>query len=98
MNTWICPGCGTELKVGVNGCPKCSKPTRRKKRPKKKEAPKSWEQDSTYDGVSLPDDDFDYDEFVAREFGKAPHRKVPIQWYWWVTAIVLLFIVIFVFI
>ena len=23
----------------------------------------------TYDGLDLPDDEFDYDEFVAREFG-----------------------------
>jgi len=23
----------------------------------------------TYDGLDLPDDEFDYDDFVAREFG-----------------------------
>ena len=57
---------------------------------KEKVARRSWEQDSDYDGLDLPDEDFDYDDFVAREFGKAPHRKVPIKWYWWVTAILLL--------
>ena len=52
-------------------------------------ARKSWEQDSDSDGLDLPDEDFDYDEFVAREFGKLPHRKVPIKWYWWMTAVLL---------
>jgi hypothetical protein len=89
VDKWICPGCGAELRVGVSGCPKCSKPPQRKKR-KKKVARRSWEQGSDYDGLDLPDEDFDYDDFVAREFGKAPHRKVPIKWYWWVTAIFLL--------
>ena len=30
----------------------------------------------TYDGLDLPgeDDDFDYDEFIAREFGEGPKR------------------------
>ena len=88
-DTWICPGCGAELRVGVSGCPKCSKPPRRKKR-KQKVARRSWEQDSDGDGLDLPDEDFDYDDFVAREFGKAPHRKVPIKWYWWVTALLLM--------
>lgn len=40
--------------------------------------------------MNLPDDDFDYDEFIAREFGKAPHRTLGIKWYWWVLAVVLL--------
>jgi hypothetical protein len=88
---WICPGCGAELRVGVKGCPSCSKPRRRQRR--KASAGKvrrSWEQDPADDGLDLPDADFDYEDFVAREFGRAPHRRVPIQWYWWLTAVVLL--------
>ncbi|BCX49684.1 hypothetical protein HAHE_35920 [Haloferula helveola] len=88
---WICPGCGAELRVGRKGCPNCSKPPKRKRRKAKvRQERKSWEQDSSYDGLDLPDEDFDYDEFVNREFGNAPHRRVPIQWYWWVVAILLL--------
>lgn len=43
-------------------------------------------------GKSKPqtDDDFDYEEFVAREFGKAPHQALGIKWYWWLLAIVVL--------
>ena len=47
-----------------------------------------------YDALDLPDEDFDYDEFVAKEFGHKPHRKIGIKWYWWVTAIVLLVLIV----
>ena len=79
-DTWICPGCGRELKVGVPGCPECQpKPKQRKKR-QTKPAPRSWEQDETYDGLDLPDEDFDYDEFVEREVDPRPHKRVGVAW------------------
>jgi hypothetical protein len=81
---YICPFCGSEVAVGKN-CPGCAKKSKKPK-PKKK----SWEQDSTHDGLGLPDDDFDYDDFIAREFGKAPHKKTGLKWYWWVLAVLLL--------
>jgi len=43
-----------------------------------------------YDGLDLPDDDFDYDEFVAREFGHLPHKKTGVKWYWWLLGVVIL--------
>jgi hypothetical protein len=45
--------------------------------------------------LDLPDEAFDYDEFVAREFGKAPHRALGLRWYWWGLAVVLLLGMIF---
>lgn len=91
-DTWICPGCGLELKVGISGCPKCRPKPKRRKKPKAKQARQSWEQDPSYDGLDLPDEDFDYDEYVAREFGNQPHKKLGIAWYWWVTGMVLLIV------
>jgi hypothetical protein len=43
----------------------------------------------TYGGLDLPDDEFDYDEFVREEFGGSakPRRMSAI---WWITGIVLL--------
>lgn len=49
-----------------------------------------WKEDSeVYDGLDLPAEDFDYDEFVKEEFGDGPksHGIKPI---WWITALVLL--------
>ena len=48
------------------------------------------EHDEIYDGLDLPDDDFDYDEFVAREFGHVPHKKIGVKWYWWLLGVVVL--------
>ena len=82
---YICPYCGSEVRVGGT-CRGCAKKAGKRRNSKKH----SWEQDASHDGTDLPDEDFDYDEFVAREFGKTPHRLIGIQWYWWLLAAALL--------
>jgi len=67
-------------------CETCAK----KNKPAAAKANRSWEQDKIYDGLDLPDDDFDYDEFVAREFGHLPHKKIGVKWYWWLLGVVIL--------
>ena len=86
---YLCPFCESDVRVGTR-CVKCDKLAKARKPLKK-----SWEQDSTEDGLDLPDEAFDYDEFVAREFGKAPHRALGLRWYWWGLAVVLLLGMIF---
>ena len=91
---YICPGCGDEVPVGPDGCPKCTRKPKAKAKPKRKPAPKPWEQDEAHDGLDLdlPEDDtFDYDKFVADEFG-GPRRRSKKEWLWWVTAIILLIV------
>ena len=94
VDMWICPDCGTEVEVGARGCPRCLEQHRRG-RQARRQARRSWERDSIYDGLDLPGEDgFDYDEFVAREFGRRPHRRIGIAWYWWLTGLVLLIAVV----
>lgn len=62
----------------------------RKIKPALAKVKRSWEQDQMYDGLDLPDEDFDYDEFVAREFGHVPHKQLGVKWYWWWVGVVLL--------
>lgn len=88
VETYICPGCGSELRIGTRGCPKCNARARRKRA--RVAAQKGWEQSRSSDGLDLPDEDFDYQSFVSLELGKPPHRKIGIRWYWWLTAAVLL--------
>lgn len=93
---FICPGCGAEIRVGSKGCPKCTRPPRREK----PTAAKSWEHDEVYDGLDLDlpeDDSYDYDDFVAREFG-GPEKRSRKQWLWWGTAAVLLIVLAFLWI
>lgn len=85
---YLCPGCDQNVPVGQN-CPRCAKPAKSKKTASARER-KSWEQDSAYDGTDIPDDDFDYDEFIAKEFGKNPIRKSGLAWYWYLVAVFLI--------
>lgn len=76
---YACPQCGGEVRVGSRGCQKCSG--------------KPWEQEEYLDGLDLPDaEEFDYDDFVKREFGSGPSRLKPagLAWKWWITAVLLL--------
>ncbi len=79
--SYICPFCESEVRVGTL-CAKCKKADAKSKKGKR-----SWEQDESSDGLDLPDEDFDYNDFVAREFGSAPHRQSGQKWYWWLLAI-----------
>ncbi len=79
---YVCPTCDHEARVG-RPCPSCVK---KSGKPKKR----SWEQDPAAECLDLPDGDFNYDDFVAREFGKSPHRTLGIKWYWWALGVLLL--------
>lgn len=81
---YLCPTCDQDVAVGKS-CPRCTK-----KSPSASRERKSWEQDETTDGLDLPDEDFDYDDFIAREFGGAPHRQTGIAWYWYLAAVLVL--------
>ncbi len=67
-------------------CEGCSK----NQKPAPAKAKRSWEQDKLYDGLDLPDEDFNYDEFVAKKFGYLPHKKIGVKLYWWILGIFLL--------
>src|SRR5438034_7624428 len=65
----VCPVCGEKVPRGALACPECGA-----------DHSSGWREDAaTYDGVELPDDDFNYDAFVKREFGagaKPPRLKM----------------------
>ena len=78
-----CPACGEWVPRGAVACDDCGAC-----------AKSGWKENSeVYDGVDLPDDedDFDYNEFVSREFGSSkPGRAMNREVFWrWVAAIVL---------
>ena len=70
-------------------CPGCApKRQRRRKRLKKVASSrrKDWNQDAISEGLGIPDEEFDYEDFIQREFASKPHRRIGIKWYWWATA------------
>ena len=71
----FCPVCGEDVPRGALACPQCGA-----------DHNSGWREDAdTYDGVDLPDDDFNYEEFVKKEFGSS--RRSGTKTVWWITAI-----------
>lgn len=76
-----CPECGADVHPNAGGCRECG-------------ATKEngiWVRSDSYDGVDLPDDDFDYDDFVRREFGDdSPANWSGKRLFWWIVAVITL--------
>ena len=72
----ICPVCGEEVPRGAKACPECGA-----------DELSGWREDADETGgLDLPDEEFDYDEFVKKEFGKEV-RPPGIGWLWWAAAV-----------
>ena len=73
-----CGHCGTAIPPDASACPECGAAE-----------DTGWEDDYSSD-LGLLDEDFDYDEFVEREFGKSDNPNVVPQglhWFWWLVGI-----------
>jgi hypothetical protein len=75
----ICPNCGAEVPPNARACPACGADEKT-----------GWSDETRADGLNLPDESFDYDEFVDREFGKKRVLPFGISWFWWAVAVALL--------
>ncbi len=74
----VCPVCGQGVPSAAVACPECGS-----------DYNSGWRGAETYDGLDLPDEDFNYDEFVCKEFG--PSFKPPgIKTIWWITALLVI--------
>lgn len=99
--SYICPSCGSEVVVGIP-CALCAKAnpppdssgSRTGKRGRKRSqraGRRGWEQTEGSEWLDLPDEAFDYDDFIAQELGnKGRGDVIRIRWYWWVTAVLLI--------
>jgi uncharacterized membrane protein YvbJ len=77
-----CPNCHAELPPRARACPECGA-----------DEQTGWSEKARSDDLGIPDDSFDYDEFIDREFqGKAPKRKMQIFW----TAVAVLVLILFI--
>ena len=72
----ICANCGAEVPSGAKACPECGS-----------DEQTGWSAEAHYDHLNLPDENFDYDDFVKREM--AGERAIPrgVHWFWWLVAI-----------
>ena len=74
----VCPVCGEDVPPAALACPECGA-----------DHDSGWQENAdVYDAVDLPDEDFDYQEFVKQEFGSSD--KPAIKRIWWITALILI--------
>jgi len=82
----VCPVCGEDVPRNSLACPECGA-----------DHNSGWRVDAdTYDGLDLPDEHFNYDEVIRREFGAAPKRR-GLKTVWWIAAIVLIIVFIVIY-
>jgi hypothetical protein len=85
MNPEVCPCCGAEVPPDAKACPECGA-----------DEETGWSEESRAAGLDLPDENFDYEDFVKRELGGGKKNPMPhgIHWFWWVVAILSLVAII----
>lgn len=67
----VCPVCGEDVPRSALACPECGA-----------DHTSGWREDAeAYDAVDLPDEGFNYEEFVQQEFYSS--RKPAIKKVWW---------------
>jgi hypothetical protein len=82
----VCPNCGSHIPRKAKCCPECGADDKT-----------GWSEESYAPDPELPDEKFDYDEFVRNEFGGGPGgMKVRgISWGWWIVGLVLVLLIVF---
>lgn len=85
MTPEICPNCGADIPRNAKACPECGS-----------DENTGWSEDAYGGKLDLPDDKFDYDEFVKQEFGNE-RKPRGIGWLWWIVAVVLILLFVFLF-
>lgn len=84
MTPEVCPNCGAEVPERARACPECGA-----------DEQTGWSDEAATGGLNLPDQEFDYDEFVREEFGKQGPAPRGIHWIWWVIALALVAVLVF---
>jgi hypothetical protein len=74
----VCPNCGAEIPPKATACPECGS-----------DESTGWSIDAETGGLDLPDSQFDYADFVNREFGREGPVPRGIHPAWWVVAVLL---------
>ena len=72
-----CPNCGADVPPKARACPECGACEET-----------GWSDESETGDLGLPEESFDYDEFVKREFGAKRILPRHVGWLWWVVSLV----------
>jgi hypothetical protein len=84
MTPEICPNCGADVPRGAKACPECGS-----------DEQTGWSEEAAAAGLDLPGEHFEYDEFVKEEFGGPKPIPRGLHWFWWVIAVLVLSLLVF---
>ncbi len=79
----ICPNCNAPVPRGAKCCPECGSDEKT-----------GWSDSAYASNLGIPDDNFDYEQFVQDEFEQSPKPR-SIHWIWWITAILMVLLFLF---
>jgi len=79
----ICPNCGAEVPPRAKACPECGADEKT-----------GWSEEAAVSTLGLPEEHFDYNEFVEREFSPRQSIVRGIRWYYWLAAIILVLVLL----
>jgi hypothetical protein len=79
-----CLNCGAPVPARANACPECGACEQT-----------GWSGEAATSGLDLPDDSFDYNEFVREEFGGKTVTPRGTKCFWWAVAVVLVIAFLF---
>jgi hypothetical protein len=77
-----CPVCGEPVPAGRTSCPHCGSDER-----------SGWSDETASDALDLPGEEFNYRDFVEKEFGPGSRRNRPAL-LWWVVGLLMVAVLI----
>lgn len=84
MTPDTCPNCGADVPPNARACPECGA-----------DENTGWSDQAYASALNLPDESFEYGEFVEREFGQKKARPRGVKMFWWIVAIMVSILFIF---
>jgi hypothetical protein len=81
-----CPNCGADVPRNAKACPECGA-----------DDASGWAEDAYADRLGLPEEKFDYENFVKDEFGAKQVKPRGLAWIWWATAVILLALLVWLY-
>ena len=82
----VCPNCGALVPRQAKACPSCGSDEKT-----------GWSESAHASHLGLPEEHFDYGEFLKEEFDSGRAKPRGVHWLWWLTALLLIlaFMVLF---
>jgi hypothetical protein len=79
----VCPNCSEPVPPSALACPECGA-----------DWDTGWKDAVDFGGDEGPEDDFDYEESLGKEFGESP-KPQDVKPLWWITGIAILVLFLF---